>query len=148
MELFIKNAHKFWENKERILTDRRMFFARVRMTNNLAYVNIPELQRATLGAYIQWWEECEQSRITSKIGLLDKKDNLKLVYHLAGSPLSGRNHCSAIDAKGKSFTVNLSPFSHAWKSFADIVKRYETERESVEPYTLEEVLSMLNSCTD
>jgi hypothetical protein len=137
-KLFFKEAFFLYEHKERILADSRMFLTPLPFENNLAYTGTSGLRKATLGVYLEWWEECERAVI--------KKDGevLALTYFIAGSPLSGSNHCSTVNRKGKCRTVQFaSPFSDLWSSFMRINQRYTEAKQIYQAYTLEETLSKL-----
>lgn len=136
-DLFVDNAFYLWGHKDKILGDSRMFLCPVRMSNNLAYTGTIGLRDATLGVYVEWWMTCAGATMT------DGKGRRSLVYHIAGSPLSGGNHCSAIREDGKRQTVTLLPFCDHWVPFMQINKRYETVRGKCQAYELQDVLDIL-----
>ena len=138
-ELFFKEAFFLYEHREQILADSRMFLTPLPFENNLAYTGTSGLRNATLGVYLEWWEECERAVIKK-----DGGEVKALTYFLAGSPLSGSNHCSAVDRKGKCRTIRFeSPFSDLWTSFMRINQRYTEAKQIYQAYTLEETLSKL-----
>jgi hypothetical protein len=137
-DLFFKEAFFLYEHKEQILADSRMFLTPLPFENNLAYTGTSGLRNATLGVYLEWWEECERAVI--------KKDGKvhALTYFIAGSPLSGSNHCAAVDKKGRRRTIQFkSPFSELWSSFMRINQRYTEAKQIYQAYTLEETLLKL-----
>jgi FtsZ-binding cell division protein ZapB len=137
--LFFKEAFFLYEHKEQILADSRMFLTPLPFENNLAYTGTSGLRNATLGVYLEWWEECERAVI--------KKDGKvqALTYFIAGSPLSGSNHCAAVDRKGKRRTIQFeSPFSELWSSFMRINQRYTEAKQLYQSYTLQQVLDILH----
>jgi len=135
--LFFKEAFFLYEHKDQILADSRMFLTPLPFKNNLAYTGTSGLQNATLGIYLEWWDACEQAVIYNK-------DRIEaLTYFIAGSPLSGGNHCSAVDRKGKSRTVQFAPFTEIWSSFMRINQRYTEAKQIYQAYTLEETISKL-----
>ena len=136
-ELFIDNAFYLLAHKERILSDSRMFLCPVHIQNGLAYTGTSGFRNPTLGIYIEWWLNCEGALQT------DKKGHRSLVYHLSGSPLSGRNYCSVVDEKGKKEIVTLSPFKNYWPRFMKINQRYTEAKYKYQAYTLQEVLDIL-----
>ena len=70
-----------------------MFLTPLPFENNLAYTGSSGLRNATLGVYLEWWSECERAVIKKDGGEVQA-----LTYFIAGSPLSGSNHCSAVEA--------------------------------------------------
>ena len=89
-KFFLLHAVDFYRQADRILSDSRMFLVPVPVNSALAYIGTSGFSHPTLGVYIEWWmrntEVCRQV-----------KDKLWLTYHIAGSPLSGCNHCSCVN---------------------------------------------------
>ena len=138
MELFLREAFFLYENRDRILSDSRMFLTPTPFQNNLAYSGTSGLSAATLGVYIEWWEACEKARIM-KDGELQA-----LTYIFAGSPLTGTNGCSAVDRNGNTERISFpSPFSDIWKPFMMINTRYTEAKQLYQAYSLEETVSIL-----
>ncbi len=137
-ELFVNNAFYLLAHKERILSDSRMFLCPVPIQNGLAYTGTSGFHKPTLGIYIEWWLNCEGTLRT------DKKGRRSLVYHLAGSPLSGANQCCTVDEKGKIKSVTLLPFKNYWSPFMKINQRYTQAKNKYQAYTLQQVLDILN----
>ena len=75
---------------------------------------------------------------------IDKKGRRSLVYHMAGSPLSGSNRSSVVREDGKIETVTLSPFINHWSPFIKINTRYTEAKVRYQAYTLQEVLDILH----
>lgn len=136
-QLFLKEAFFLYEHREQILADSRMFLTPLPFQNNLAYTGTSGLRNATLGVYLEWWEACEKAVLYNKDGIV------ALTYFIAGSPLSGGNHCSAVDRDGKSRTVQFAPFKEIWSSFMLINQRYTEAKQIYQAYTLEETISKL-----
>lgn len=136
-EMFIKNAFYLLAHKERILSDSRMFLCPIHIQNGLAYTGTSGFRKPTLGVYIEWWLNCVGTMRT------DEEGRKSLVFHLAGSPLSGMNHCAAVDENGKKESVVLSPFINYWPRFMDINKRYTDAKYKYQAYELKEVLDIL-----
>ena len=136
-DFFLKNAFFFFRNADRILTDSRMYLAPVPIQNCLAYTGTSVFRAPTLGIYIEWWLNNfdEISR--------DKEGREVLVYHLAGSPLSGCNKCSCVLPDGISHNLELSNFHKLWRSFMTINKRYTAAKQRYQAYTLREVADLL-----
>ena len=101
-QLFVSNAFYLLAHKERILSDSRMFLCPVAIQNGIAYTGTSGFRKPTLGVYLEWWGLVKEAMH------IDKNDCRSLVYQLAGSPLSGRNCCSAVREDGKTETVSLS----------------------------------------
>ena len=136
--LFFKEAFFLYENKDRILSDSRMFLTPLPFRNGLAYTGTSGLGNATLGIYIEWWDTCERAVIRFE-------DEIRaLTYHIAGSPLSGSNRCSAVTRGGKSLIIQFpSPFYEIWNSFMTINQRYSEAKRFCQAYTLEETVAKL-----
>ena len=137
-ELFLKEAFFLYENRDRILSDSRMFLTPTPFRHGLAYTGTSGMGSATLGIYIEWWASCERSVRKDESGVY------ALTYHIAGSPLSGSNCCSAVDRTGRTYAVRFSgPFSEIWSSFMRINQRYAEAKHLYQAYTLEETLAKL-----
>ncbi len=138
-KLFRTNAFLFWEKKDLIYSDCRMFLARVPVQNGLAYSGTSGFQWPTLGVYLEWWERCEQAHFTDSDGME------RLIWFISGSPLSGSNACASVDKDGNSKTTPVSPFRSVWKSFVIVNTRYDEIKPLYEAYTLEEVIDLLTT---
>ena len=136
LPLFAENAFLFFENRERILSDSRMFLAPVHIQSGLAYCGTGGFTAPTLGIYIEWWMNCRQSISTNG-------STNWLTIKLAGSPLSGANDCTTISDNGVTDKVFLSSFSTLWHSFIQINKRYTTAKIRYQAYSLAEVIDIL-----
>ena len=137
-ERFIKNAFYFLAHKERILTDSRMFLCPVPILSGMSISGTSGVRHPTLGVYLEWWMSYPGAMPT------DKKNRKCLVYHLAGSNMSGSNHCAAIREDGKIKEVSLYPFSEALKSFAKINTAYMEAKILYQAYTIKQVLEILD----
>ena len=136
-QLFLQEAFYLYEHKEQIMADSRMFLTPLPFKNGLAYTGPSGMNNATLGVYLEWWEDCEQAVIRDK----DQVD--AFTYFIAGSPLSGANHCLAVDRKGRSVTMQFSPFLPIWSSFMRINQRYTEAKQRYQSYTLEDTIAKL-----
>jgi hypothetical protein len=136
-DLFLKEAFFLYEQKDKILSDTRMFFTPLPFSNNLAYTGTSGLSDATLGIYLEWWDDCEQAVIKND------EEVYALTFFIAGSPLSGSNRCSAVNRNGKEFTIQFSSFLPIWTSFMRINQRYDEAKQIYQAYTLEETVSKL-----
>ena len=137
-ELFLKNAFYLLAHRERILSDSRMFLCPVPIQSALAYVGTTGLHNPTLGIYLEWWLQADCAMQT------DKKGRRSLVYHLAGSPLSGSNRSSMVYEDGKKELVCLPSFISHWSPFMSINRRYTEAKQLYQAYTLPEVLAILH----
>ena len=137
-QLFIDNAFYLLAHSERILSDSRMFLCPVAIQNGLAYTGTSGFHGPTLGVYLEWWLLAKNAMQT------DKKGRRSLVYHLAGSPLSGMNKCSAIREDGQQEIVSLSSFSAHWGPFMKLNQRYTEAKQLYQAYTLQQVLDILH----
>ena len=135
--LFLNNAFLFLQNKDRIMSDSRMFLCPIPIQNGLAYTGTAGFNHPTLGVYLEWWLSCEKAMIL-------KEDKTEwLVYFISGSPLSGANKCGIVNVKGDIGSESICPFSPIWSSFTSINKRYDEAKSLYQAYTLEEVVKKL-----
>lgn len=137
-ERFLKNAFYLLANKERILTDSRMFLCPIPIQSGMSLSGTSGFKNPTLGVYLQWWEACPGAMRT------DKNGRRSLVYHLAGSNLSGANHCSEVYEDGKTGIVHLYPFREHWQPFVRINNAYTEAKQRYQAYTLKQVLEILD----
>jgi hypothetical protein len=135
-KLFLENAFVFLENRERILSDSRMFLCPVPIQNGLAYTGISGFRHPTLGIYVEFWKACPYSNIMEKNG---KK---WLLWHIAGSPLSGSNRCGLVNPQGETKCEQVTNFINIWRPFMEINTRYDKAKGRYEAYTLREVLAI------
>ena len=139
VKLFSDNVFLIIANRERILSDSRMFLAPVPVSNGLAYSGaFPE---PSLGIYVEWWLNCPSSV------LFDEADNLSVVWSLAGSPLSGSNQCATVNEDGAVEYRQLSCFRMLWPSFSDICYDYYKAKTRYEAYSLSEAIAILKDET-
>ncbi|MBR4392027.1 MAG: hypothetical protein IKT08_07995 [Bacteroidales bacterium] len=136
--LFLNNAFLFFQHRDRIMSDSRMFLCPIPIQSGLAYTGTSGFQRPTLGVYLEWWLNCESATI-------GKKDDLQwLVYRIAGSPLSGSNRCGIVNSEGKTDSRSLSgSFASIWSSFMRINNRYDEAKSLYQAYTLEDVINIM-----
>ena len=128
-EIFKKNAHFLFENRERIFADSRMFLTSVNVMSGAAYIG--SLVKPTVGTYIEWWL---------------RRGKEELAYFVSGSPLSGANVSRAIVKDGSLVPLqSLGIFLNLVKEFSDAHKRYLAERRRFEAYSLLEVVMRLKN---
>ena len=137
-KLFLSNAFRFLQYKDRIMSDSRMFLCPVPIQSGIAYTGTSGFQRPTLGIYLEWWLNCERA------SLYEENGTKKLVYHIAGSPLSGSNRCGIVDANGKTEVKSITSFISLWPSFKDINCRYDEAKDRYQAYTLKQVVEILD----
>lgn len=137
--LFLSNAFVLLDNRERILSDSRMFLCPLPIRNGLAYTGTSGFHHPTLGIYIEFWLHCPAATVM--------KDNGEkwLLWHIAGSPLSGSNRCSLVNSQGEWKCEQVSSFSGIWRPFMEINSRYNEAKSKYDAYTLRRVLSILDS---
>lgn len=135
--IFTNNAFYFYRHIERIFSDSRMFLAPVPIQSGMAYSGTSGFRNPTLGVYLEWWLNCEVDMTKDKNG----KD--ALTYHLAGSPLSGCNHCTCVYPDGTTMDISHYPFRSVWSMFMKVNNRYTMAKATYEAYSLEEVLRIL-----
>lgn len=137
-DCFLRNAFLFLDNAERILGDPRMAMARVSVSNGLAFMGA--FPTACIGAYLDWWLHSGIEEI-----LHDKEGRKALTWSVSGSPLSGMNSCSCVYPDGSIATISHGSFGKIWKSFLDANKRCRPEGETVELFSIEEVVEILKT---
>lgn len=136
--LFLSNAFRFLAHRDRILSDSRMFLCPVPFTSGLAYTGTSGFNRPTLGVYMEWWLHCAQANI------VDGEGGKWLVYHLAGSPMSGSNRCGIVSQNGETKTQALSHFIGLWPMFQKINCRYDEAKSRYQSYTLQQVIDIFD----
>ena len=137
-KFFTDHAFFFLDHRKQILNDSRMFLAPVPVQSGLAYMGTGGFNHPTLGVYVEWWTTCAPAIIGRF------HNNTWLVYHIAGSPLSGSNCCGIVNPQGDCRSEHLPcPFSALWSPFIKINRRYDEAKEHCEAYSLEEVVKLL-----
>ena len=117
-KLFAGSAWMLFNNKERILADPQIANICTGMQNCLAYAGSEAFKGATIGAYLEFWND-ELGHRTDKNGVP------YLVISVAGSPLSGANKCCIVKQSGEIEEVFLDRFPATWHAFLGICRRYE-----------------------
>ena len=136
--LFFTYFHTFYSHHERILSDSRMFLARIPMRNGLAYTGTSGFLCPTLGVLIEWLLHAPNA--TEK----DADGRIWMVCGLAGSPLSGSNRCTLVDAEGNTKLQQVDSFASLWRPFMHINGRYDDAKVQYQHYTLEEVVEIFS----
>jgi len=139
--LFLNNAWYFYEHYKEICSDSRKFLAYVPAQSGIAYMGNGGFRRPTLGVYVEWWHSCEKATV--------ELDGEKwLVWQVAGSPMSGMNRCSLVNAEGKNRVESIDSFSSVWSSFVRVNTRYDECKAKYQAYTLEEVVDLMRGDDD
>lgn len=136
-KLFTDNAFLFLDNRERILSDSRMYLCPIPVQSGIAYTGTRGFNRPTLGIYLEWWKYCAAASV------LEENDEEWLVYKIAGSPMSGSNRCGLVSPFGETKTKQVLSFINLWPLFMKINCRYDDAKERYAAYTLGQVLSIL-----
>lgn len=132
-ELFARNAHFLFANRERIFSDSRLFLTPVRIMSGMAYTG--RLPMPCLGGYLEWWLHSGQA---SK----GEGDERELVYLVSGSALTGISTSMEVGADGVRRTSEASLLVLA-DSFSKVMQRYCEPMSSMESFTLEAALDVL-----
>ena len=135
--MFVNSAWLLYNNSERILSDPRMAFAPINMPNGLMYCGDKAFKGATIGVYLEWWQECEKAVVT------DEDGHRHLIVYFGGSVLSGWNECHMVDENGTVSEMRVQGFPTLWRPFCHICHRYANSEKPVEPYCLAEVICRL-----
>lgn len=136
-KLFLDNAFVFLENREKILSDSRMFLCPLPFSRSgLAYSGTGGFRNPTLGIFIEFWMAC------TKASVMEANGRKWLIYHIAGSPLSGCNSCGLVSPQGETKTEQVASFKGIWGPFVEINNRYDEAKSKYEAYTLRQVLSI------
>lgn len=138
-KLFTDNAFYLLAHSERTMRDSRMFLAPVAVHNGLAYTGTSGFRNPTIGIYLEWWNECAKTLRT------DDEGNRSLIFHLAGSPLSGSNCCAEVYEDGRIESVSVRSFIDFWRPFMAINQRYTEAKDMHQAYTLQQVLDILHA---
>lgn len=138
-QLFVESAWLLYENRERILRNPSMAYTPIDMQNVLMYSS--PFDGVTLGAYLEWWMQCDGVLHTNERGLPC------LMVRFCGSPLSGMNTCTMVAQDGAIEEWHSPRFHDTWHQFLDIRKRY-SQVKSEQPYCLEEVICRLTGHTE
>ena len=135
--LFMESAWLLYNNCDRILSNPCMAYAPVNMPNGLMYCGDKAFKGATIGVYLDWWQECEKAMVT------DEDGRRRLIVCFGGSMLSGWNLCYAVAEDGTVSETRVTGFPTLWHPFSHICHRYVDGEKLEEPYCLEEVICRL-----
>lgn len=131
--LLFDNIMLIYDNRERILTDSRMFLAPMPCAGGLYYGDTAAFEDPALGVYLQWWMTCKEAHPSDD----------EWVFYFSGSPLSGYNHCGIFGVEGQKESKPCSDFADLYRSFARINKMYRGLSDTCEHYPLREVIERL-----
>ena len=136
-EAFVRKLWFFYEHRDVIYQDSRMFMAPVPMVNSLAYTGTRGFRAPVLGVYMEWLERCEQAHVSDDNGMH------AMIYQFAGSPRSGSNHCMAVNRMDQTSAVHIVGFKSLWTSFMEINTRYDDYKGEAEAFDLEVVSDII-----
>ena len=144
-KLFLSNAFFLLDHSEAILSDSRLFLAPVPIQSGVAYTGTSGFQNPTLGIYVEYWLHMGMP-MTFSAKEADSEEEVKvLLYHIAGSPITGSNSCSFVTEEGKSIQRGLPSFGNYWPPFMKINQHYTQAKQLYQSYTLPEALAKLKS---
>lgn len=141
-QLFMQSAWLLYENRERILSDPRMVYAPINMHNGVIWVGDGAFEAATVGVYLNWWQECPQAVVT------DEKGQQHLIVRFVGSALSGGNKCTIVAKDGTIAETHVKNFRGLWLPFWKLCHRYADGEQPEQPFCLEEVVCWLKGETE
>ena len=137
--MFAKAVWQLFNHRDEILANPRMAYAPIDMHNVLAYAGA--LEEATLGVYLEWWMKCAGTLHTNERGLPS------LMVRFSGSPLTGMNECTMVAWDGAIEKWRSDQFHYIFHMFLEIKRRYKQAKPDVEPYFVEQVISILERKT-
>lgn len=137
--LFMQSAWLLYDNCERILSEPRMAYAPINMCNGVIWVGDGAFESATVGVYLEWWKECPLAVINDENGLQN------LIVRFVGSALSGGNKCTMVAKDGTVSETFVRDFRSLWLPFWKKCHRYADAEQPEQPFSLEEVVGILNS---
>ena len=136
-EAFVRKLWFFYEHRDVIYQDSRMFMAPVPMVNRRGYSCPRGFRAPVLGGYMEWLECCEQAHVRDDNGMH------AMIYQFAGSSRSGSNHCMAVNCLGETSAVHIVGFKSLWTSFMEINTRYDDYKGEAEAFDLEVVSEII-----
>ena len=136
-KLFMESAWLLYNNRDYILSNPCMAYAPINMPNGLMYCGDKAFKGATIGVYLDWWQECEKAVVT------DEDGHRHLIVYFGGSELSGWNKCHMVDEDGIVSETRVQGFPTLWRPFSRTCHRYANSEKPVEPYCLAEVICRL-----
>ena len=139
LKLFFDNAFVLFDNRERILSDSRMFLSPLPIKSGLAYTGTSGFNNPTLGIYLEFWLNCPDASI------MENNGEKWFLWHIAGSALSGANSCGFVNEQGNRKCEHVSSFGCLCHTFIEINTRYDEAKSRYETYSLHQVLSILQN---
>ena len=141
MKVFIDNLFLYIENRDTILKNEMMYLAQVPVKNGLSICG--PFTPAVLGAYLKWWETCENTTGVESDG---KK---WVIVKISGSGLSGANSCLKVFEDGSQKVESVPGFMNLVRDFLRVNKDFRVKQGYTNHYTLEQIAEILrNSCND
>lgn len=140
LQLFMQSAWLLYDNCERILSEPRMAYAPINMHNGVLWVGSKVFKTATVGVYLDWWQECSLAVIN------DENGPQNLMVRFVGSALTWVNKCTMIAKDGTISETSVKGFKNIWLPFIKICRRYADSEQPEQPFSLAEVVAKLISC--
>ena len=139
-QLFLQSAWLLYDNRERILSEPRMAYAPINMHNEVLWVGSKVFETATVGVYLDWWQECPLAVIK------DENGPQNLLVRFVGSALTWANKCTMVAKDGTVTESSVKGFKNLWLPFIKICRRYADSEQPEQPLSLTEVVEKLKSC--
>lgn len=140
-KFFNDHACFFFDHRERILSDSRMFLTPVPRQIELGgfyykkFTNNP-----TLGVYIEWW----MYHAPAIIGRSGKET--WLVCDIEGNQRQGINRYSVVNQKGERKSLRgIGEFRHLWEPYVSLNTRYDEAKQRYDAYSLYQVVEQLEA---
>ncbi len=142
-DLYKNSIALFWRNRERILSDPKLFYVRTPFSIRAAYIGIPKYgESICLGVLLKAWAEHAELFTLP----CPKCGGEMKIYSFAGSPMSGMGHlsCRCVDCD---YLVehkahgDFSALSHRMRKTAE----QHAAREAPDALTFEEAVNLLKT---
>ena len=77
--------------------------------------------------------------------MIEDNDSKWLLWHISGTPLSGRNSCGFVNPQGEKKFKQVLPFIDILSCFTKINTRYDPVKGKYDAYTLRKVLGIIKN---
>ncbi len=142
-DLYKNNITLFWRNRERILSNSKLFYVRTPFSIHSAYIGVPKYgESVCLGVLLKAWAE------HAEIFTLPcpKCGGTMNIYSFGDSPLSGigRLSCRCVDCDYLVEHKKHGEFSGLWHCMCEMAEQYAVQEV---PYalTFEEAVDLLKT---
>ncbi len=142
-DLYKNSIALFWRNRERILSDPKLFYVRTPFSISAAYIGIPKYgESVCLGVLLKAWTEDAETYTLP----CPKCGGEMKIYSFAGSPMSGmgRLSCRCVDCDHLIEHKEHGNFSALSHRIREIAEQYAA-REVPDALTFEEAVSLLKT---